>query len=109
LGSRSEGANALVIQPDGKLVVAGRTERLAPDGFSYNDFALVRYRPSGALDGTFGEGGKTTTGWPGPSNDVAHALVRQRDGKLVAGGSAYNYRMGPRGEGMFALARYLPS
>lgn len=50
-------------------------------------FALVRYRPDGSLDGSFGDGGIVGT----PS-----------DGKLVAGGSASD---NPN-HGEFAAARY---
>ncbi|MGN6548090.1 MAG: hypothetical protein ACTHK7_23850, partial [Aureliella sp.] len=45
----SDGANALLLLPDGRLVAAGS------DG---TDFALARYTASGGLDTTFGTGGK---------------------------------------------------
>jgi uncharacterized delta-60 repeat protein len=93
LGS-SDVANALVVQPDGKLVAAGVTGKLAPI-----DFALVRYLPDGSLDHTFGVNGTVTTDF-GSSNDGAEALVLQSDGKLVAAGSS---------NADFALARYLPN
>jgi uncharacterized delta-60 repeat protein len=83
--------NALVLQPDGKLVAAGETF----DGPS--DFVLARYLPDGSLDGSFGVGGKVTTDFG--SFDFVSALVFQPDGKLVAAGDS----------GVsFALARYLP-
>src|SRR5207253_4138289 len=44
-------AEAIVLQPDGKLVVAGRT-----GAGSAADFLLVRYDALGALDPTFGTG-----------------------------------------------------
>lgn len=71
----------LVLEPDGRLVAAGRTTA----GGTW-DFALVRYRPDGTLDPTFGSGGRVITDFAGGS-DEAYALVRQPDGKLVAGGS----------------------
>jgi uncharacterized delta-60 repeat protein len=86
-GGPDDLVSALVIQPDGKLVAAGR---------SLDNFALARYNPNGSLDLTFGTGGKVTTDFGGP-DDLVSALVIQPDGKLVAAGvSSAN----------FALARY---
>src|SRR5438128_1282400 len=55
-------AFAVVRQPDGKLVAAGRTVT----GGNI-DFALVRYKPDGTLDTTFGTAGtgKVTTDFAG--------------------------------------------
>jgi uncharacterized delta-60 repeat protein len=84
--------NALILQPDGKLVAAAEIF----DGSS-SDFGLVRYLPNRSLDPTFGVGGKVRTDFGG--FDLPAALIVQPDGKLVAAGSAF---------GDFALARYLP-
>jgi uncharacterized delta-60 repeat protein len=46
-------ANALAVQANGKIVVAGDR--------TFNDFAVARYTSSGRLDGSFGTGGKVTT------------------------------------------------
>lgn len=80
--------HALAIQPDGKIVAAGRALR---DG--YFDFALARYNPDGRLDSTFGTGGKATLGLDDtPSHiqanqDAWAAVFVQPDGKIVAAGS----------------------
>jgi len=50
-------ANALLLQPDGKLVLLGGTGSMTP-GPEDNDFAVVRYEPDGALDQTFGTNGQ---------------------------------------------------
>ncbi|PYE52999.1 delta-60 repeat domain-containing protein [Deinococcus yavapaiensis] len=92
IGTSDDQAHALVMQPDGKLVAAGQ----ASNG-SNNDFALVRYNSNGTLDTTFGSGGKITT----TSYGIAHALVMQSDGKLIAAGETYN---GSTYD--FALVRY---
>ena len=93
IGSFSD-AEALALQPDGKLVVAG----LGNTG-SQQGFALVRYNADGSLDTSFGSGGKVTTAIG--SLDAAEAIVVQPDGKLVAAGRART------GSGaVFALARY---
>ena len=79
LGGEFAGANALVIQPDGKLVVSG------DDGFDdpAAKVIIARYNANGSLDRSFGSGGK-----------VIHnlgrnaALAIQPDGKIVAAGAA---------------------
>ena len=76
-----EFANALALQPDGKLVAAG----VALGNPSGSDFGLARYNSDGSLDGTFGASGKVVTSF-GPF-DAAFALALQPDGKLVAAGS----------------------
>jgi uncharacterized delta-60 repeat protein len=93
-------AHAIVLQPDGKIVVAG-TATSATVG----DFGLARYNPDGTLDASFGAGGKVTTDIRGTdSSDFAWAVTLQPDGKLVVAGST----AGPTGDA-FALARYTPS
>jgi uncharacterized delta-60 repeat protein len=92
-------ANALVVQPDGKLVAAG-TAAVQPSF----DFALARYNPDGTLDTSFGVGGKVTTDFAGTGDtDEISALVLQLDGKLVAAGTAV---VQPSFD--FGLARYNP-
>ncbi len=93
-------AEALVLQPDGKLVAAGGSAT----GVDIADFALARYLPDGSLDAGFGIGGKITTDF-GLQAERAYALVLQPDGKLVAAGSGTH---GPAVAFDFALARYLP-
>ena len=47
--------NAIAIQPDGKIVIAGST------GGATSDFAIARYNANGTLDTSFGGGtGKAT-------------------------------------------------
>src|SRR5262249_2807687 len=71
-GGRDE-ANALAIQPDGKIVAAGTAN---------GDFALARYNVDGTLDATFGSNGKVITdfGW---AEDVASAMAILSNGKIV--------------------------
>ncbi len=66
------GAQAVVLQRDGKLIVAGGT----------GDFLIVRYNGNGSLDTSFGNGGKVTTDFG--AVDRAAAVVLQPDGKIVA-------------------------
>ncbi|WP_407541947.1 delta-60 repeat domain-containing protein (plasmid) [Deinococcus radiomollis] len=82
-------AYALVIQPDGKLVVAGTNTNVG--GSTGNDFTLVRYNTDGTLDTSFGAGGKVITPvGPTTSSDTATSLALQADGKIVAAGPTTN-------------------
>lgn len=95
LGSDADSGSALALQPDGKIIVAGITG-------ANRDFALLRYLDDGTTDPDFGDQGVTTTDFAG-SDDFANAVLLQPDGKIVAGGYAYNGALPD-----FALARYLP-
>jgi uncharacterized delta-60 repeat protein len=96
-GPSDDEGDALVLQPDGKLVVAG----LSQHGPSWV-FALARYNPNGSLDTSFNATGKVTTAF-GSIDDEAYALVLQPDGKLVAAGYSYT---GAATTYDLALARY---
>ncbi|MCS6926252.1 MAG: delta-60 repeat domain-containing protein [Candidatus Binatia bacterium] len=86
-------ASALVLQADGKIVVAGHAA---------GGFVLVRYQPDGSLDPSFGTGGTVTTAISG-TGDFASALAVQADGKLVVAGYV---SMAPQYS--IALLRYNP-
>lgn len=91
-------ADGIVVQPDGKPVVAGWMQRKVSD----DDFVLARFRASGKLDKTFGGDGIVTTDFKG-NDDGAAALALQADGKLVAAGYTYPQKAN---NGDVALARY---
>ena len=94
---------ALVLQPDGKLVLAGGSDCFYQT-CNYavtSNFLLARYLPSGALDGGFGDSGVVETHLS-TGVDLAAALVLQADGNLVAAGTA---NFGPGST--FGLARYI--
>ena len=71
----SNGANAVAIQPNGKIVVAGDT---TSDIFRapYN-YALARYNTNGTLDTTFSGDGKQATSIRGQANGVGHSVERK--------------------------------
>jgi uncharacterized delta-60 repeat protein len=94
----SSTANALVIQPNGKIVVAGVTFNNAT---AVNNFALLRYNNQGDLDPGFGIGGVVRTEFGGV-NASANDVALQPDGKIIAVGTIGN----PIGNQDFALARY---
>ncbi|MGA0611230.1 hypothetical protein [Caldimonas sp. KR1-144] len=97
-GGGSDEAQAVALQADGKIVVAGYATGATTD----LDFALVRYNADGTLDAGFGTGGKVTTDIGG-STDRIGAIAIQADGKIVVAGSSYS---GPVTGVDFALARY---
>ena len=79
-----ETANAVAVQPDGKIIAAGFTGAFGPP-----EFALVRYNADGSLDATFDGDGKLITDAGGASgNDTAYAIALQADGKIVVAGYA---------------------
>lgn len=94
IGASTDIANSLVVQNDGKIVLAGSSNNGSND-----DFAVVRFNANGSLDNTFDTDGiVTTTVMPGAA-DFASSMVLQSDGKIVLAGIAY-------GITDFALVRY---
>lgn len=93
---------SLAIQPDGKLVVAGAA--FIGAGF---EAALARYESNGALDPSFGTGGKVITDLGGgnatlgPAFNWMSSVAVLPDGRIIAAGQANIVR----GYG-FALVRY---
>lgn len=88
-----DGAQAIALQQDGKIVVAGGANKF----FNSNpDFALIRFNPDGSLDKTFGTDGRLTTKFNSQplvdtreeTSSAAVAVAIQSDGKILAGGTA---------------------
>ncbi|MDQ4123260.1 MAG: FG-GAP-like repeat-containing protein [Acidobacteriota bacterium] len=75
-------AEAIAIQPDGKILVAGYSG-------SPRRFSLVRYNSDGTLDQTFGTAGKVIQ-QVGTSSvgDAGRAIALQTDGKIIVAGVA---------------------
>jgi uncharacterized delta-60 repeat protein len=95
-GGLKDRAQSVVVQSDGKIVVAGHSE-----SGSDSKFALVRYNTDGTLDVTFGQDGKANLEFGGPW-DVATDVALQNDGKIIVAGYTYFNTPG------FAVARYNP-
>jgi uncharacterized delta-60 repeat protein len=97
-----EGANAVVILPDGQIVAAGMT---GPTPDCEQAFGLVRYSANGIPDTNFGVNNRVVTCLRGARAE-AKALVIQPDGQIVAIGRTN----GPVDDGdddfNFGLARY---
>jgi uncharacterized delta-60 repeat protein len=95
--------SSVVIQPDGKILVAGGAFPL----FTFlGDFKLARYNPDGSLDTTFGSGGIVTTSFPGQGS-YAFSLALQSDGKIIAAGTDFvNFSSEDSSNTDFGLERY---
>jgi uncharacterized delta-60 repeat protein len=78
-------ANALIIQPDGKIVIVG-TVLVFREG---SDFVVARFNADGSPDQTFGTGGRVQTSFTSGlnSSDRANSGALQTDGKIVVSGS----------------------
>lgn len=83
----NDGANALVLQNDGKIVITG---------WSTNDYiehmAVWRYNIDGTLDKTFNKIGYAlhNNAASGKGHDVGEDLLIQSDGKIVVTGNSFN-------------------
>ncbi len=102
----TETPSAVVIQPDGKIIVAGGTYPIFPS--QGGQFALARYRSNGTLDTSFGSGGLVRTTF-GSEGCYASALALQPDGKIIAAGTKYiHFSSDESSDTDFGLARYNP-
>ncbi|MBS1986496.1 hypothetical protein JST99_01000 [Candidatus Dependentiae bacterium] len=79
IGATAAAAFDLLLQPDGKIVAAGRSGGIT-------QFVVVRYTTTGTLDGTFGTGGIVTTTLGAATS--GNAVTLQPDGKIVVGGQS---------------------
>lgn len=123
-GRASENARGIVVQSDGKIVIAGTAEHdpSAAEGAALDtDLVLLRLLPSGALDTTFGTAGVTrvdlneglagVNGMGQPTiglRDDAWSLALSPGDKLVVHGSARGYEADgttPRDDADFVLVR----
>jgi uncharacterized delta-60 repeat protein len=95
-------ASSVVVQSDGKIVVAGGAFPL----FTFlGDFKVVRYNSNGSLDTSFGDGGIVTTNFP--EGSYAFDVALQPDGKIIAAGTVFvDFNPGESSDTDFALARY---
>jgi uncharacterized delta-60 repeat protein len=96
-GGRHDRATAMTIQPNGKIVVAGKRGIGLDAGFE-----LARFTKHGELDTLFGTGGKVVTRF-GSVDAGAYAVKIQQDGKLIVAGWGFRYA---RPKEFFEIARY---
>lgn len=80
IGSAFDGATAVDVQSDGKIMLAG----FATNG-TFSEIALARLNANGSPDGSFGSGGKVITSIGGATGEI-FGLATQSDGKVVVAG-----------------------
>lgn len=95
-GSSDNESTAIVLQHDGKAVLAGFS--FSTSTF-YNSFSLVRYNTDGSVDTTYGNKGFAITDF-GMESKINSAII-QPDEKIIAAGF-----VGPSSPFSFALIRY---
>jgi uncharacterized delta-60 repeat protein len=95
----NDDAFSVLVQPDGRIVAVGS----ALSQLTFYDFAAARYLANGALDASFGSGGKVTTDFGDQGMDQARSAVLQPDGRIVAAGMAVSL---DGASSNFAVARY---
>ncbi len=80
---KHEEAKAVVIQNDGKVVVAGDVTKESGE----KDFYIIRYNSDGSLDNGFGSKGFTFIDFIGLHDEV-YSMALQSDGKFVLAGAS---------------------
>jgi uncharacterized delta-60 repeat protein len=84
-GANKSAANAVALQPNGKVLVAGDANVI---GEGSGDFALMRLDSNGTLDPTFGSGGVAVHSLVA-AGDIAAGVALQPDGNVVLAGSTF--------------------
>jgi uncharacterized delta-60 repeat protein len=101
-------ASALLLQSDGKIVVAGAINSKLNVPLTASDvgFGIVRYNSNGTVDATFGKGGVVSTDFGATATDSgAFALAIQSNDDIVAAGAAGIVKAGTF-TSAFGLSRY---
>src|SRR5439155_22846770 len=95
LGGGEDVLNALLVQPDDRIIVTGNINVAGT-----LDKLMQRFESDGSLDTTYSsvKASSAITAGFGQCNDFANAVADQSDGKVVAAGSADN-------DAYFALIR----
>lgn len=94
--AEASAVTGLVVQPDGKYVVAATVNGFDANYNTVNFIAMARYLPNGSLDTSFGIGGvvlssafEATDSYGTPAySDGAHGVAMGPNGDLVVSGSA---------------------
>ncbi|MGL4231196.1 MAG: hypothetical protein ACRCWJ_07500 [Casimicrobium sp.] len=88
LENGTDSANAIAVQPDGKVLVAGfcRSSTNFDPPLQPGDICAVRYNANGTLDTTWNDTGKVITPGNARDTDAAQAIALQPDGKVLLAG-----------------------
>ncbi|HEX8248916.1 MAG TPA: carboxypeptidase regulatory-like domain-containing protein [Pyrinomonadaceae bacterium] len=68
--------HALVVQPDGKIIIGGAFTNVSPNGVTVNRNCIARFNPDGTLDAAFNP----------YANNVVYGIAVQPDGKVLVAG-----------------------
>lgn len=99
-----DAVRSLAVLDDGSIIAGGyRMEEVTATMYKRN-FAVVKLTSSGALDPSFGDGGKVATPFASDRHSTAFSMAVQADGKIVMAGYSY---VGTSANYQIALARYL--
>jgi uncharacterized delta-60 repeat protein len=113
--AREDHASAVLVAPDGKIIVAGQADARDPSDSQGNfagyhrEFAVVRYLPNGKPDHQFGQAGKAKLLG---IKSAAYAIATDAQGRIVVGGRKFENgraRMNASGQGFrtpLLVARY---
>jgi uncharacterized delta-60 repeat protein len=82
VGASGDYATSIFVLPSGSILVGGYSTI-----GSNSDFALVKLLGTGALDPSFGSGGKVTTNFSGTLDDEARAMAVSTNGEIYLAGS----------------------
>jgi uncharacterized delta-60 repeat protein len=87
--NQGDWAEAVALQPDGKIVIAGAGYRPGADPAN-RDFGVVRLNADRSMDTSFGSNGKKLIAFDqgGANDDFGEAVALQADGKIVIVGYA---------------------
>ena len=83
-GGPGNGAEAALLQPDGRLVLVGLCSNFGPPLVPV--FWVVRLNVDGSLDPSFGTGGQVYLPFAGPEFNVSYTGLLQPDGRIVTVG-----------------------
>lgn len=92
-----ETLSALLLLPQGKIVVGGTATCAVTGGTWDEDFALALYNPNGSLDVGFAGDGRETIDF-GATDEGGCAMALQADGKILISGDSV---------GHLAMARFM--
>jgi len=87
LGGCSDGASAVAVQPDNKILVAGGAGANCLSGLPGTRPAVVRYNTNGSLDTSFSGDGIAAFGFGAGDAGPAVAMALQLDGAIVVAGA----------------------
>jgi uncharacterized delta-60 repeat protein len=92
-GGTNETAYSLAVQANGRIVLAGNSDR---------SIALARVTGTGQLDTTFHQDGRLTRDIYSTSN-TAYSVAVQTDGKIVVAGTAWEYTFNSTNHDFFVM------